>query len=112
MTADGGLDVLITTEARLAEQLAAVQAEALATLEAARLAVEAEESGYAAELAAATAALEARSADQCQAEIARLKAAADIAVRRYEGLLRERGDGLAALVVQRVLAAWNAEAQS
>ena len=80
--------------------------------EAARLAVEAEQSGYAAELAAATAALEARSAEQCQAEIRRLQAAADIAVHRYQGLWRERGEALAALMVQHVLAAWNAEAPS
>jgi hypothetical protein len=107
MAAGGGLDVLITTEARLAEQLAAVEAEALATRAAARAAVDAEEAGYAEELAAAAAELGIRSAEKCQAEIARIKAAAEIAVRRYQDLSRERGEELAARVVRRVLAEWS-----
>ncbi len=110
MAADGGLDVLITTEARLAEQLAAAEAEALSTRAAARAAIEAEESGYAAELAAATVALEARSAEQCQAEIARLKSVADVTVGRYLDLSRQRGEELAFRVVHRVLAEWSPEA--
>ena len=110
MAVDGGLDILISTEARLAEQLAAAQAEARATHEAARLAVQAEESGYAAELATATATLAARSREQSQEEIARIKAAADSAVRRFEGLSGERGEALALLVVNRLLATWSGEA--
>jgi hypothetical protein len=112
MAADGGLDVLISTEARLAEQLAAAEAEAAALREAARKEVEAEESGYAAELAAATEALAARNAEQCQAEIRRFQAAADLAVRRYGELWRQRGEDLAALVARRVLAAWSPGAPS
>jgi hypothetical protein len=112
MVADGGLDVLISTEARLAEQLAAAEAEASALREAARQAVEAEESGYAAELVAATEALAARNAEQCQAEIGRFQVAADLAVRRYEELWRQRGEEFASLVVRRVLAAWSPEAPS
>lgn len=107
MAADVGLDLLISTEARLAEQLAAAEAEALATRAAARAAIEAEESGYAAELAAATVELAARNAEQTQAEIARLGAAADIAVHRYQELSRQRGEELAAQVVRRVLAEWS-----
>ncbi|MFI5209494.1 MAG: hypothetical protein ACHQ2E_03525 [Gemmatimonadales bacterium] len=107
MTAEGGLDVLITTEARLAEQLAAAEAEARAIREAARVAIEAEESGYAVELAAATVELAARSAEQCRTEIARLEAAAEVAVRRYQELSRQRGEELAARVVRRVLAEWS-----
>jgi hypothetical protein len=112
MAADGGLDVLISTEARLAEQLAAAEAEAAALRQAARKAVEAEESGYAAELAAATEALAARNAEQCQDEIGKFQAAADLAVHRYEELWRQRGEELAALAVRRVLAAWSPEAPS
>jgi hypothetical protein len=112
MTADGGLDVLISTEARLAEQLAAAEAAAAALRDAARMAVEAEESGYTAELVAATEALAASNAAQCQAEIGRFQAAADLAVRRYQELWRQRGEELAALVVRRVLAAWSPEAPS
>lgn len=110
MVADGGLDVLINTEARLAELLAAAQADAQATRVAAQRAVQTEEAGYAAELAAGLAELEARSAEQREAERARLVGAADVAVRRYQEVSRDRGEELASLVVQRVLAAWKPEA--
>lgn len=106
----GGLDILITTEVRLAEQLAAAQADALATREAARLAVEAAASGYAAELTAATQALAARSRERCQAEIAQIEAAADAVVQRFQGLARERSAALTSFVVDRVLRAWTGEA--
>lgn len=108
----GGLDILVTTEVRLAEQLAAAEAEARATGEAARLAIETEALGYAAELAVATEALAARSRERCQAEIAQIEAAADTVVRRFQGLPRERGEALASFVVDRVLAAWTGEAPS
>jgi hypothetical protein len=112
MVAVGGLDLLISTEARLAEQLAAAEADAQAIRQAAREAVAAEETGYAAELAAATEALAARTAEQRQAEIARFQAAADLDVRRYEALWRQRGEELAVLVTRRVLAELNAGAPS
>jgi hypothetical protein len=106
MAADGGLDVLISTEARLAEQLAAAHADAEAARAEAQLAVANAESGYAAELEAGLAELAARSAAQCKAESARLASAADVAVRRYGEVARDRGEEFAALVVRRVLAAW------
>jgi hypothetical protein len=106
----GGLDLLISTEARLASQLAAAQAEALAVRQSAQAAVEAEEAGYAAELAAGAAALATRIEQQCEAEIARIQAEADAVVRRFEGLSAQRNEQLAALVVRRVLAMWNPEA--
>jgi hypothetical protein len=108
----GGLDVLISTEARLASQMAGAQAEALAVRQTAEAAVAAEESRFAAELAAGAGALADRIEAECQAEIARIQAEAGAAVRRFEGLPDQRREQLAALVVRRVLAVWNPEAEA
>jgi len=73
----------------------------------ARAAVEAEEAGYATELAAATVELARRIAQQTQAEISRLQTGADNAVRHYQELSRQRGEELTSRVVRRVLAEWS-----
>jgi hypothetical protein len=111
MAEDRGLDALIEAEARLANQLAAAEAEARASLAAARLAVEAMESRYAAEMASAAAALAAHTIERRDVEIARIRTAADVEVRRYQAVSGEREEILAAEVVRRVLDTWSTEAE-
>jgi vacuolar-type H+-ATPase subunit H len=109
MNEEGGLDLLIETEAKLAERLAAAQAEADSALEAARRAAGEAEAHYQAELEAASQELTARLAARRQREIGRIRAEADAAAHRFETLGSERIETLAREVVRRVLDAWRAE---
>jgi hypothetical protein len=109
MAENGGLDLLIETEAKLAERLAAAQAEAEATLEAARLAVGEAEAQYQAELEAASRELIARLSARRKGEVARMWAEAEAAAGRFESLTPERTESLAREVVRRVLETWRPE---
>ena len=109
MAENGGLDLLIETEAKLAERLATAQAEAEATVEAARRAVGEAEAHYQAELEAASNELIARLSARRKGEIARLWAEAEAAASRFESLSSDRIESLAREVVGRVVDAWRPE---
>ena len=109
MTEDGGLELLIETEARLAERLAAAEAEAHATLEEARRKVQQAEARYQAEFQAAGAGLTSRLAAEQAKEIVRLGNEAEQDARHFESLTPERIESLARRAADRVLDAWRGE---
>jgi len=109
MAENGGLDLLIETEAKLAERLATAEAEAEATLAAARRAVGEAEAQYQAELDAASRELIARLSARREGEVARIWAEAEAAASRFESLTPERIESLALEVVRRVLESWRPE---
>ena len=109
MSENGSLDLLLETEKRLAERLADAQRKAEATLAAARQAQQDAETHFHGNLGRAMRELAAMLAAQCESEVARLKAEAEAAARRFEELSQQRIDSLAHDVARRVLDGWRAE---
>ena len=95
MSENGGLDLLIETETRLAERLATAQQEA--------------EARFQGDLERAARELAATLATQREREVARITAEADVSARRFEALGPGRLDALAQDVARRVLEAWRTE---
>ncbi len=102
--AEGGLDRLIETEARLAQALAAAEAEAAALLDAAKAAAEAEAARFQEILDGETAAVTAQIAAERDAEIRRVTATAEERCRRLEELPAAVVEELAAWLTDRLLA--------
>ena len=109
MSENGGLDLLIETETRLAERLATAQQEAEAGLDAARQAGREAEARFQGDLERAALELAATLATQREREVARITAEADVSARRFEALGPGRLDALAQDVARRVLEAWRTE---
>jgi hypothetical protein len=101
--ARGGLGLVIEAEARIAERIAAARTQAARILEAAEESARASAQRYAAELADAMAALEARVAAERDQQIAAIRAAADRRIARFQALTPERIEALAEAAVARVL---------
>jgi succinate dehydrogenase/fumarate reductase flavoprotein subunit len=102
--AEGGLGRLIETEARLAQALAATEAEAAALLDAAKAAAEAEAARFEEILDRETAEVAAEIAAGRNAEIRRVTATAEERCRRLEELPATVVEELAAWVTDRLLA--------
>ena len=109
MAGDGGLDLLIETESRLAERLAAAQAEGAAVLEQARRDARGAEARYQVELETGREVLAARVAEERDSEITRLLDEASDLARRFRTLGQDRVESLAQEVVRRVLDVWRSE---
>jgi hypothetical protein len=101
--AEGGLSRLIETEARLAQALAAAEAEAAALVEAAKAAAKAEEARFQDVIEGETAALAAVVATERDAEIRRVTATAEDRCRRLEELPAAVVEELAAWLTDRLL---------
>jgi ElaB/YqjD/DUF883 family membrane-anchored ribosome-binding protein len=102
-TAEGGLGRLIETEARIAEALAAVQAEAATLLEAASRQADDEEHRLGERLEAEIASIAARIAAERDDEIRRVTAAAEARSQRLREMPASVVDELAAWLMARVM---------
>jgi vacuolar-type H+-ATPase subunit H len=109
MSENGGLDLLIETETRLAERLATAQQEADSALDAARQAGREAEARFQDDLERAARDLATTLASQRESEVARITAEADVSAHRFESLGPGRLDALAQDVARRVLDAWRIE---
>ena len=109
MTENGSLDLLLETETRLAARLADAQRKAEARLAAARQAQLDAEAHFHGNLGRAMRELATALAAQSESEVNQLKAEAEVAARRFEGLSQQRIDALAHGVARRVLDGWRAE---
>ncbi|HEY7028182.1 MAG TPA: hypothetical protein VH438_11275 [Gemmatimonadales bacterium] len=109
MTENGGLDLLMETEIKLAERWAEAQRKAEATVAAAQRARQEAETRFQENLDRAAQELATALAAQCESEVGRLKAEAEAGTRRLEGLSQARLDALAQEVARRVLDTWRAE---
>jgi len=101
--AAGGLSLLIQTEARIAERLAAADAECRAMLARAEASALAAGAHYDEQLSNSLRALEARIAAERDQEIAEIRAAAARRIGRYAEVRREKIEMLSAAVAQKVL---------